>query len=93
MDPAQPLPADLPRTALAAALRGIDVPCVGPYVTANLIFTPGIGTELLLQQETSGLQFLAAGTGPRCTTNPAYTEPGQVTYVPPQYGQALDCIT
>jgi SagB-type dehydrogenase family enzyme len=51
MDPAQPLPADLLRTALAAALRGIDVPhWVAAHqvteVASGLYRTPDLATPV-----------------------------------------------
>ena len=51
MDPAQPVPADLLRTALAAALRGIDVPhWVAVHhvtaVTSGLYRSPGLATPV-----------------------------------------------
>ena len=70
-------------------IKGIT--CIGPYVTAGLVYSPQIGTVVLLQQEASGLTFLTAGTGPRCTIIRADAGNG-IVYIPPQYGHALLCL-
>lgn len=67
------------------------ITCVGPYVTADLVYSPQIGTVVLLKQEATGLKYLTAGTGPRCTIIRA-DGGGGVVYVPPQYGHALLCV-
>jgi hypothetical protein len=69
-----------------------DITCAGPYVLAGFQESPLIGARSLLEQQTSGLKLLTTGSGPICTTSPANAVPGQVTYVPPQYGHALNCV-
>jgi hypothetical protein len=67
-------------------VRFTGITCIGPYVTAQFSVSPQTGTILLLEQEAPGLKFLTAGTGPRCTIIRADAVPGQLVYVPPQYG-------
>lgn len=69
-----------------------DTTCAGPYVLSGFVETPQIGARVLLEQEPSGLKLLTTGSGPLCTTIATYAQAGQVVYVPPQYGHALDCI-
>jgi hypothetical protein len=69
-----------------------DITCAGPYVLAGFQESPLIGARSLLEQQTSGLKLLTTGSGPICTTSPGNALPGQVTYVPPQYGHALNCV-
>jgi hypothetical protein len=69
-----------------------NVTCVGPYVEANASNTAGSGARVLLQQEATGLKYLVAGSGPICTVIPADVLPGQIVYIPPQYGHALLCL-
>lgn len=69
-----------------------DIICAGPYVTAGYLQSAKIGARVLLEQEVSGLKLLTTGSGPLCTTIPAYALPGQVVDVPARYGHALDCI-
>jgi hypothetical protein len=68
-----------------------NVTCVGPYVQAVAVNTAGSGARVLLQQEPSGLKYLVAGSGPICTVIPADVVPGQIVYIPPQFGHALLC--
>jgi hypothetical protein len=69
-----------------------DVTCIGPYVVAAASNSSGSGARVLLKQEPTGLRYLVAGSGPICTIIRSDAEPGQLVYIPPQYGHALLCL-
>ena len=66
--------------------------CVGPYVVAPFYLKsiPHDGGRVLLEQQATGLRYLAAGSGPFCTTNPSDAG-GDLAYVPKEYAHALRC--
>jgi len=68
------------------------VTCIGPYAVAMVSNSSGSGARVLLIQETAGLRYLVAGSGPICTIVRSDAEAGQLVYVPPQYGHALLCL-
>jgi len=68
------------------------ITCAGPYVVAGAQESPQIGGGVLIEQEASGLKVLTVGSGPLCTTIAADALPGQIIYVPLQYGHALGCV-
>jgi hypothetical protein len=69
-----------------------DVTCIGPYVVATASNSSGSGARILLKQQATGLRYLVAGSGPICTIVRSNAEPGQLVYIPPQYGHALLCL-
>jgi len=69
-----------------------DVTCIGPYVVAAASNSSGSGARVLLKQEPTGLRYLVAGSGPICTIVRSDAKPGQLVYIPPQYGHALLCL-